>query len=216
MGPILTDISEALDKHSGWIAWNLFLAFIPLALSFWLFRYRNVRERSWLWWLGSLIFIAFLPNAPYLLTDVIHLIKAIQDGYSVWIVTIILIPLHLFAILSGFEAYVISLINLGSYLKRQGASKLHILYAELSIHAICTMGVYMGRFMRFNSWDLVTKPKTLLIESFNSLTSKLPLLIMAIAFVLISVFYWIMKQVTLGISLRIRQLRQGQDEVDSI
>ncbi|MEE3717499.1 DUF1361 domain-containing protein [Tumidithrix elongata RA019] len=203
---------EALDKHTDWIALNLFLAFIPLALSFWLFRRKTAQERSWLWWLGCLVFIAFLPNAPYLITDLVHLIRAIQDDYPVGVLMVVLIPIHFFAIISGLEAYVISLINLGDYLRRQGASKQFVIRTELFIHAICTIGVYLGRFLRFNSWDLVTKPKTLLIESFNSVTAKLPLVIMVVIFISIAVLYWIMKQVTLGVGLRIRQLCQEREQ----
>ncbi|MGL4883991.1 MAG: DUF1361 domain-containing protein, partial [Waterburya sp.] len=75
MESILANAFEAFNQYSGWIVWNLFLAFIPLALSFWLFVRRNIK-RSLLWWIGLVVFIAFLPNAPYLLTDIIHLIDA--------------------------------------------------------------------------------------------------------------------------------------------
>ncbi|HEY9666890.1 MAG TPA: DUF1361 domain-containing protein, partial [Coleofasciculaceae cyanobacterium] len=131
---LLAEAWKAWNIHSGWIAWNLFLAFIPLALSFWLFR-KKLGSRSVLWWVGFLIFIAFLPNAPYLLTDVIHLINAVRDYYSVWIITLVLIPPHLLAILAGFEAYVLSLMNLGHYLKRQGVRK-YVLWTELMTHAL--------------------------------------------------------------------------------
>lgn len=205
---ILGDALEVFDRHSGWIVWNLFLAFIPLALSFWLFR-RKTRSRSVLWWIGAIVFIAFLPNAPYLLTDIIHLIRAIRSGYSVWVI-LIFIPLHLFAITAGFEAYVVSLINQGHYLKRQGAEKF-IGSAELLVHALCAIGVYLGRFQRFNSWDLVTDPGNVFLTTFNDLATKLPLLVVIATFIVITVLYWLMKQLTLGIVLRVRQLSAGED-----
>jgi len=59
-------------------------------------------------------FLCFLPNAPYVLTDVIHLITYIRKGDSIWLITLILIPLYLCFVVLGFEAYVISLINMGS------------------------------------------------------------------------------------------------------
>lgn len=209
---ILADALEIFDRHSGWIVWNLFLAFIPLALSFWLFR-RRMSGRSLLWWLLFIVFVAFLPNAPYLLTDIIHLIKAIRDGYSAWIITLIFIPLHLFAILSGFEAYVISVMNLSHYLRRQGV-KQFVLLAELMTHALCSLGIYLGRFQRFNSWDLVTEPDEVLIGVMNNLTARRPLLVIAITFVVITVSYWLMKQVTLGIILRIREVWAGRNTLE--
>jgi uncharacterized membrane protein len=181
------------------------LAFIPLALSVWLFR-RTSQSRSILWWVGFLVFIAFLPNAPYLLTDIIHLIHAIRTNYSVWIITLVLIPQHLLAILAGFEAYIVSLINLGYYLHRQGARKF-IIWAELMTHALSAVGIYLGRFKRFNSWDLVTQPNDLLETVIDDLTSKRPVLVIAITFVVLTVLYWLMKQVTLGLMLKMRSKR---------
>lgn len=210
MESILANAREVFDRHSGWIVWNLFLAFIPLILSFWLFRRRRI-SRTPLWWLLFIVFIAFLPNAPYLLTDIIHLLRAIRAGYSAWIITLIFIPLHTFAILTGLEAYVISLLNQGHYLKRVGA-KQFVLGAELLAHALCAIGIYLGRFKRFNSWDLITQPGAVLLDTFNQLTSKRPLAVTIMAFVIITVTYWLAKQVTIGVILRIRQLRQGEEE----
>lgn len=205
---LLFEAWQAWNIHSGWIAWNLFLAFIPLALSFWLF-YTKAQSRSVLWWIAFLVFIAFLPNAPYLLTDIIHLIEAIRDNYSVWIVTLVLIPPHLVAILAGFEAYVVSLINLGNYFKRQGIAQ-YILWAELITHALCAFGIYLGRFPRLNSWDVVTRPDDVVIIALDKLTSKLPVLVMAVTFVILTILYWVMKQVTLGLVLRFRESSLGK------
>ena len=202
---LLANAWQAWNIHSGWIAWNLFLAFIPLALSFWLFR-RPSQSRSLLWWVGFLVFTAFLPNAPYLLTDIIHLINAIRDYYSVWIITLVLIPPHLIAILAGFEAYVVSLINLGHYLKQQRVGQF-VLWAELLTHGLSAIGVYLGRFRRFNSWDFVTQPDDLARSVINDLTAKRPVLVIVVTFVILTVLYWVMKQVTLGLVLRIRQSR---------
>ena len=205
---LLANAWHAWSIHSGWIAWNLFLAFIPLALSFWLFR-RKSQSRSLLWWVGFLVFIAFLPNAPYLLTDIIHLINAIRDYYSVWIITLVLIPPHVIAILAGFEAYVVSVMNQSQYLKQQGAAKFAV-WSELLTHALCAIGVYLGRFPRLNSWDFVTQPEAVVRTALDHLTSKRPVLLMAVTFVILTVLYWVMKQVTLGLILRMRQSRFGR------
>jgi uncharacterized membrane protein len=191
--------------YSGWIAWNLFLAFIPLVLSFWLFR-RKSNYRSYVWWIFFAIYFAFLPNAPYLLTDIVHLIRGIREGYSAWVITLIFIPLHLFAIIAGTEAYTISLINQGNYLKRQVSEK-WVLWSELTTHALCAVGIYMGRFQRFNSWNLVTDPDNVLLTTIDDLIAKRPVFVMFITFVVLTVVYWIMKQITLGLVMRIRYVR---------
>ena len=204
MREILANSLEVFNWHSGWIIWNLFLALIPFALSFWLYRRRST-SRTLLWWVAFAVFFAFLPNAPYLLTDIIHLIRATRSGYSALVLTLIFIPLHLFAILSGFEMYVISLLNQGHYLKRIGLEK-YITGSEIATHALCALGVYMGRFRRFNSWDLVSDPANVLLITLDDLTSKRPAIVIVISFIGLTVLYWIAKQITLGLVLRFRQM----------
>ncbi len=204
MESILADAFGAFNKYSGWIVWNLFLAFIPLVLSFWLFLRRS-NKRSLFWWISLIIFIAFLPNAPYLLTDIIHLIEAIRAGYSIWITTLIFIPLHFLAILVGWQAYVVSVVNQSHYLQKHGATKF-IFLSELITHGLCAIGIFLGRFRRFNSWDLVTKPDILFVSTISDLTTKKPLLVIAITFVILTILYWLSKQITLGTLLRIKQL----------
>ncbi|MBD3881681.1 DUF1361 domain-containing protein [Phormidium tenue FACHB-886] len=199
--------------YSGWILWNLFLALIPMVLSFWLFRRKQLKTRSALWWVVFVVFVAFLPNAPYVLTDIIHLIRGTRAGYSIWVIALVFIPLHILAILTGFEAYVISLINQGNYLKRQGAGQF-VLWSELFAHMLCAIGIYLGRFIRFNSWDLVVEPRDVLTTTVNTLTSRQPILIIIITFLILTVFYWLVKQLTLGIYLRIRYARLGIDIPD--
>lgn len=172
------------------------LAVLPLGLSAWLFL--RGRLHSLAWWLGFLIFVAFLPNAPYVLTDVIHLIADIRDIGSVWMITLVVFPMYLLFILSGFEAYVLSLINLGYYLSRIGKTK-WILGSELLIHALSAVGIYLGRFLRFNSWDFITQPDTLATSLVEDVLGKRPIVIIVITFVVLAGLYWIMKRLTLGI-----------------
>jgi uncharacterized membrane protein len=200
---LIARVLHVLNINKSWMTWNLFLAFIPLVLSVWLFRSR--RDRSWFWWLGFLVFYAFLPNAPYLLTDIIHLIDDIRTIQSIWIITLILIPLYLVVILAGLEAYVISLINLGYYLQRIGKRQ-WILGVELITHALCAIGIYWGRFLRFNSWDFITQPDALLTKGVEELLGKQPLVIMGITFVILVALHSIMKRVTLSF---LPQLHKG-------
>jgi uncharacterized membrane protein len=192
---LITTVLQVLKINMRWMTWNLFLAFIPLALSVWLFR--RQRGRSGVWWLGFLSFYAFLPNAPYLLTDIIHLIHDIRRVPSIWIITLVLIPVYLVVILGGFEAYVISLINLGYYLHRIGKTK-WIFTVELITHILCAVGIYWGRFLRFNSWDFITQPDAILTKGVEEILGKQPLIIITITFIILWGLYWLMKRVTLG------------------
>ncbi|HEY9810168.1 MAG TPA: DUF1361 domain-containing protein [Halomicronema sp.] len=253
---------QAMVQNCRFMTWNLFLALVPLALSFWLFhrprspilRYgvllllgatflpstRNVFHyllhiirdvgktyllgalaitlifmaldiflvrrflnnvsvsRYLLWWLGFFMFVAFLPNAPYVLTDIIHLIDDIRQGYSVWIITLALVPQYLLFMGAGFFAYVLSIMNLGKYLEKQGLSKF-VVPAEIILHALSAVGIYLGRFIRFNSWDIVTNPDDLVLSIMQDLSGKRPAFVMIVTFVIIASLYWLMKLVTLGI-----------------
>ncbi len=197
----MTNAWKVLSYSHRRIIWNSFLAYIPLVLSFWLFR--SSRPRSLTWWLVFLVFIAFLPNAPYVLTDIIHPINFVRRGYSVWIVTLAVIPQYFLFILAGFEAYVISLMNFGYYLEEEGL-KQHIVTMELVIHALCAVGIYLGRFKRFNSWDFVTQPDILAKSIVNDLTGTWEIGIIIITFIVLVILYWLMKQVTLAILFRFR------------
>lgn len=190
------------NVYSGWILWNLFLALIPLLLSRWLYRRRS-DTRTWGWWLGIAVYLAFLPNAPYLLTDIIHLIRGIQLGLRPLFAALVFIPLHVTAILLGFEAYVTALIYQGQYLKRLGAAQA-VLWSELLTHLLCSIGIFLGRFRRYNSWDLVADPDNVLRQTLDDLTSKQPLAVMVITFIILTALYWIAKQITLGLVLRVR------------
>lgn len=117
-----------------------------------------------------------------------------------WVITLILIPQYLLFIFTGFEAYVVSLINLGYYLHRQGWGKF-IFGAELLIHhGLSAIGIYLGRFLRFNSWDLATQFDTLAGSVIEDVVGKRPLVVIAITFVVITGLYGLMKQLTLAVA----------------
>lgn len=194
---------DVVLSNSHWMGWNLFLALVPFILSSCLFRFWP--SRSWLWWLGFLVFVAFLPNAPYVLTDIIHLIADIRHYHSVWIITLVIVPQYLLFTIVGFGAYVLSLMNLGYYLQRLNKYR-WIVPVELVIHFLSAIGIYLGRFKRFNSWDIVTQLNTLTHTMLTSLANKWPLLVIAITFVVLTVLYWLTKQVILGIILRFRSV----------
>jgi uncharacterized membrane protein len=195
--------------ESGWIAWNLFLAVIPLVLSVWLFR-RSRSSQTWIWWAVFLGYVAFLPNAPYLLTDVIHSVQAARMPYSAWVIILLVIPLHFVAIVGGFQAYVVALINQEAYLVRAGAKRF-VNLAELLMHGLCAIGIFLGRFYRLNSWDLVQEPSRIFLQVLDTLTAKRPAFVILITFMIITILYWIMKQITLGLVLRYRELRALAD-----
>ncbi len=192
---------EVLISSNQRIIWNLFLAFIPLILSILLFR--KSPERSPFWWLGFLIFIAFLPNAPYVLTDSIHLLEFIERNYSTSIIILAIVPQYFLFIFAGFEAYVISLMCLRDYLEKQG-QKQYIIACELMIHFLCAIGISLGRFERFNSWDFITQPLTLAKTIFHSLIDPWHIAAIATCFLVLIPLYRAIERVNLSFVSRIK------------
>jgi uncharacterized membrane protein len=150
-------IRQALQPHFH-LGWNLFLALMPLVLAVWLFR--RIERRSVLWWPVFAVFIIFLPNAAYTLTDVIHFVAEVQqsDSFPTWSVVYIIIPKYALFMFLGFQSHVLSLILLGNYLRWVG-HKRWVHPVEIALNLLCAVGVYWGRYLRFNSWEVFSKPQ---------------------------------------------------------
>ena len=181
------------------MAWNLFLALIPWGLSLWIFRGRGMGFRRVSWWIGAIAFLAFLPNAPYVLTDIIHLVTLIKQNPPIWTVTFVLVPQYFLFMLIGMQAYVLSLINLGHYFKKQGWSR-WVLPIELTIHCLCAIGIYLGRFPRFNSWDILNRPGRLLVYLTQELVKPQPIAVILLTFAGIAALYIPLKQISLALA----------------
>jgi uncharacterized membrane protein len=138
------------------MAWNLGLALLPLPLAFALFV--PGRRRGPGWWAGLAAFVALLPNAPYVLTDVIHFADAVRASDSDLHVAFVLIPVFAGFFLVGFGSYVVCVVRLERWLRAGGWGLPRLLGADITLHALCAVGVFLGRVFRFNSWDLLARP----------------------------------------------------------
>jgi uncharacterized membrane protein len=157
-------------------------------------------NRSIFWWLGLLIFIGILPNAPYILTDIIHFYDAVRAISSVWEITFVLVPTYIIFIGIGWFAYVLSLVNIRQYLVKYRLDR-YTQAIELTLHFLCSIGIYIGRFIRFNTWSLVTEPKQFLRVLPGELIGKFPLVVILLTFLIITVFYAISKPLIQGSSI---------------
>lgn len=212
---------QILVSNADWMGWNLFLAIVPLVLSVFLFRHVQFgsttiafspaglrkRHQSMLWWLGVVVFVAFLPNAPYILTDIIHFISHVQRGASAWLITLVLIPLYVLFLVAGFEAYVLSLINVGYYLNRNGFAQ-YVLPIEISLHALSAIGIYLGRFLRFNSWDLITRLHSVVQSVVDDLTATEAIIAMIVTFLVVTGLYALVKPLNLALFAYLKKPRR--------
>lgn len=135
--------------HFSFIAWNLALAWISLALVVLLVR--NLRRLRWMSWPNialSALWLAFLPNTWYLLTDFIHIHPS---GEISQLFDITLISLLVFV---GFSIGFASLFLIHrEFLSRFGSIK-SFAFIELII-LVSSFAIYVGRDLRWNSWDVI-------------------------------------------------------------
>lgn len=142
-----------------WLWWNLLLACLP-ALGAWAAYNLNAfasRGRVWLVGLCGLFWLAFLPNASYLITDVIHFRPVV--GVPYWFDLIMFIAFAWTGTVMG----IVSLLMMQAVVRQHFGRAASWLFV-LCVLALNSFGVYLGRFQRWNSWDVITNPYSLFID----------------------------------------------------
>ncbi len=136
--------------------WNLFLAFIPWIITSILILFPAFRNKvlaiiavgSW---------VLFFPNSPYILTDLFHL--NIEKASPLWLDLILTLSYAWTALLFGF----LSLLDLKELYLTSFNTKVQFLVINLFFF-LTAFGVYLGRFLRWNSWDIINDPITLFYD----------------------------------------------------
>ncbi|ASZ10025.1 DUF1361 domain-containing protein [Chitinophaga pendula] len=139
-------------QYSG-LLWNLFLAWVPYGITSWMQRFEHYKSRNGfktlrivavIWWM------LFLPNAPYILTDLYHLP---QGGAPMWF--------DLFLILSfAWNGLWLGYLSL-RYMEQRWTDRYPdkpLLLFTFPVLILCGLGVYVGRYLRWNTWDVLTDP----------------------------------------------------------
>jgi uncharacterized membrane protein len=144
--------------HIG-LLWNLFLAWLPMCFALAAYNLaKRGRRRVWLLIVPFLVaWLLFLPNAPYLLTDILHL--RLRDATPLWYELILLVA---FAWTGAFLG-LISLFLMQSLVRRRAGEAASWVFTCVAI-GLSGFGVYLGRFPRWNSWDVLTSPRSLLLD----------------------------------------------------
>lgn len=136
----------------GFLVWNLFLAAVPYAITIYLCNKPKLKKLELL--IGFSFWLAFLPNAPYIVTDFVHLKLS---SYSIIYLDILMV--FLFAA-NGLAFFYLSLIDLLKLIQPYFNKNVKSL-VTLSLIFLSSFGVYLGRFLRYNSWELLSNPKLL-------------------------------------------------------
>lgn len=153
--------------------WNLFLSWVPLALSITLiYILKNKLWSSWSALFMSFVWLIFIPNSFYMISDFVHLIE-VPTNYLLYFV-IAFTAIIYSASINGY----ISLYLIHRELKkrlRPGTSWLVVAIICL----ISSYAIYIGRVLRWNSWDILINPGGVLFDvsdnflNFNSLKNSI-------------------------------------------
>lgn len=131
---------------------NLFLAWISLAAAFWL--RSNLSRQRWMSWQNialSIIWLIFLPNTWYVLTDYIHVYPngEVSEIFDIGLISLL--------VSAGFALGFSSLFLVHrELLKRYSARLSHSLAATVLL--LSSFAIYMGRQLRWNTWDIIANP----------------------------------------------------------
>lgn len=129
--------------------WNLFLAWIPLLLSSFILAF-NIKSKISLIFI-IIVWILFFPNSPYILTDLFHL--RARNSVPIWYDLVVILSYAWTGLICGFISLNDSEKSLSEYGKRNSINAVITFFLFMS-----SFGVYLGRFLRWNSWDVLNNP----------------------------------------------------------
>lgn len=153
--------------------WNLFLSWVPLLVSVILvYILKNKLWSSWTALILSFVWLIFIPNSFYMISDFIHLVEVPTDYLLYFAIAFTAIIYS--ASINGY----ISLYLIHRELKKRLSSKTAWLLVAL-ISLISSYAIYIGRVLRWNSWDILTNPGGVIFDvsdnflNFNSLKNSI-------------------------------------------
>ena len=134
-----------------YLFWNLALAWVPFVAALALHDVRSTPLRLQLPLLG--LWLVFFPNAPYLVTDLIHIDPADHTAIGI-LGDAALVSVAPAGLALGFS----SLALVERTVRERFGGRVALVVSVLSLVA-ASLGIYLGRVVRLNSWDLLTRPR---------------------------------------------------------
>ena len=134
-----------------WLVWNLVLAWIPFLLALAIYDGHRRRAPRALLVPLSLLWLVFFPNAPYILTDFVHLEQPLAA--PLWFDALSIASFAFTGLLLGYASlYLMQSVIRARFGQIAGWA------AAIGALGLSSVGIYLGRFVRVNSWDVVTNP----------------------------------------------------------
>lgn len=144
------------EPHFFFLAWNLILAWIPFLLSKMITK-SNRKARSFRTVLLFFLWLIFFPNALYIITDLFHFHQ--RTMVPLWFDLVLILSFAWNGLMLGF----ISLMEIQKFLSKKFGSQTGFRVAMILL-IISAFGIYLGRYLRWNSWDLFTNLSQLYLD----------------------------------------------------
>lgn len=145
-------IERTGNWHYLFLIWNLMLAWLPLIFAIGIHTRHQRGERSgWRLYGLAVLWLLFYPNAPYIFTDMIHTTGGFPSSF--WVDFILVLLFGFIGFMLGFVSLYLMQAVVAERIGR-GASWFFI----LGMAWLSGFGVYAGRFLRLNSWDVLMHP----------------------------------------------------------
>ncbi len=151
---VIARIISTGNPRYGFLVWNLFLAWLPLVFALLACdRYQGTTGcRNWGFWSLAGAWLLFFPTAPYIFTDLTHLTTRYFGHF--WVDLVLILLCAVTGLVLGF----VSLYLMQSVVERMVGRLASWLFIA-AVAGLSGFGICMGRFMRFNSWDVLLKPR---------------------------------------------------------
>lgn len=137
--------------------WNLFLAYVPFLISSLTNRVAPYPRRPIQFYALLAVWILFFPNSPYIITDLFHLDQ--KPFVPLWYDLLLIYSFAWNGLIVGY----LSLMQMEFQVRRRLGTRWSRLFV-LVVLCLASYGVFLGRFLRWNSWDMVTSPFKLLVS----------------------------------------------------
>ncbi len=139
------------------LPWNLFLAFVPYWITQWITTNVSIIENKWKLLFAGTVWLLFIPNSFYIITDLFHLTHV--DSAPKWFDLLLIFSFAWNGIIAGILS-LRRIEQIASLIK----GKIFSIALVFGVMWLSAFGIYIGRFLRFNSWDVVTDPFSLAAE----------------------------------------------------
>jgi len=172
--------------------WNLFLAWLPLLFAWLLTKF--LKHGRWLSWQGivlSFLWLGFLPNSFYIISDLVHL--QLASAATALYYTVLILSFGINGLLLGYT----SLYLLHKEFEARVGKDYAAVFASIVL-LLCSFAIYLGRYLRWNTWDVLVNPAGVLFDVsdriINPAAHELTFRITLLLFILLGSLYIVARQ----------------------